>query len=76
LSEKDVYNAARLADYLPNMDLITGPLTPSADPIAPSQLQQMLAMPEGWRARNQEAPALRFCARMGQRVLRLLGILF
>jgi hypothetical protein len=27
LSEEDVYNAARLADYLPNMDLITGPVS-------------------------------------------------
>ena len=44
---EDVYNAARLADYLPNMDFITGPLALSADPNAPSQLQQMLAMLEG-----------------------------
>lgn len=44
---QDVYNAARLADYLPNMDFITGPLALSAEAEAPSVLQHMLAMLEG-----------------------------
>ncbi|MBS3732467.1 MAG: trimethylamine methyltransferase family protein [Desulfobacterales bacterium] len=46
-ASQDIYNAARLADYLPNFDYITGPLALSSENGGTSILSQVVAMLEG-----------------------------
>lgn len=58
---QSTYDAARLADYLPNVDFITGPLTIFPDGRSVSNLSHAIAMLEG-----SDKPMLLSCSDQGE----------
>ncbi len=47
IDRQEIYNAARLADYLPNLDFITGPLVHPCNQVGSSNPSRVIAMLEG-----------------------------